>query len=90
MQASAAPNMDASTTDQPAPDGSSDIYGIKIPVDLCEDASLEFASNVNAFMEAKFEVHQQTVGPNYLFPCHRGKIAARRGSNTPQQRTQRL
>ena len=90
MQACAAPNMDASRTDKPAPDGSSDMYGINIPVELCEDASLDFALNVNAFMEAKFEVPQQYIWPNFLFPCHRGKNAARRGTRTLQQRTRRF
>jgi hypothetical protein len=34
-----------------------DIYGIVIPKDLCEDVMAEFASQVNSFMESKFEVN---------------------------------
>jgi hypothetical protein len=81
--------MDASTTDKPEPDGSSDIYGIRIPVDLCEDALLEFASNVNGFMEAKFEVCKQCISLNYsyMYPFHRGNKAARSGTRTQPQLT---
>ena len=55
LEASATPNMDKARTEIPS-GGLGDIYGIKIPQDLCADALFDFASNVNGFMEAKFEV----------------------------------
>ena len=71
---------------------SSDTYGIKIPDDVCQDAMLEFSSNVNGFMEAKFEVVLNVSGPIVAFqllPCHRGKMAAQNGMRTRPQRIQR-
>jgi len=68
---------------------SQDIYGIKIPEDVCEDAMVEFSSNVNGFMEAKFEVILAPIVTYQLIPCHRGKMAARNGMRTPPPRIQR-
>ena len=55
MEASSTANMDKARTETPS-GVLGDIYGIKIPLDLCKDALVDFASNVNGFMEAKFEV----------------------------------
>jgi hypothetical protein len=55
LDASATPNMDTGRTETNS-GALADIYGITIPLDLCEDALVNFASNVNGFMEAKFEV----------------------------------
>jgi hypothetical protein len=55
LEASATPNMDTGRTETNS-GALADIYGITIPLDLCEDALANFASNVNGFMEAKFEV----------------------------------
>ena len=90
LEASAAPNMDTART-VTASGVSSDIYGIKIPDDVCEDAMVDFSTNVNGFMEAKFEVVLMvlcSIVTFSLLSCHRGKMAAQVGLRTPPQRIQ--
>ena len=80
LEASATPNMDSARTVTSS--------GVS-QEDVCEDAMVEFSSNVNGFMEAKFEVILAPIVTYQLIPCHRGKMAARNGMRTPPPRIQR-
>jgi len=56
MQNAAAPVANLAAASSLDSSTNVDIYGIVIPKDLCEDVMAEFASQVNSFMESKFEV----------------------------------
>ena len=57
MQNSAAPVSNLAAASSLEPSANLDIYGVVIPKELAEDVMFDFASEVNSFMESKFEVY---------------------------------